>query len=68
MLIARGLADGSLTLPQRKRARQRNKPPVNQLSKNLTPKQNGWWATELIPGTQSKYKRKLPHLTKGGTE
>jgi hypothetical protein len=43
-----GLADRSLTLPQRKGARQRNKPPVNQNSENPTPKQDGCWATELI--------------------
>jgi hypothetical protein len=38
-------------LPQRKGERQRNKPPVSQHSKSPTPKQNGWWATELISGT-----------------
>jgi hypothetical protein len=35
---SRRLADGSLTLPQRKGARQRNKPPVSQHSENPTPK------------------------------
>jgi hypothetical protein len=36
---------------QRKGARQKNKPPANQHSKNPTPKQDGWWATELISRT-----------------
>jgi hypothetical protein len=44
-------ADRSLTLPQRKRARQRNKPLVNKHSKNPTPKWDDWWTTELISGT-----------------
>jgi hypothetical protein len=48
---SRELADGFLTLPQRKGVRQRNKPPINQHSKNPTPKQDGWWATELFSGT-----------------
>jgi hypothetical protein len=38
---------GQLT-DQRKGARQRNKLPVIKHSENLTPKQDGWWATELI--------------------
>jgi hypothetical protein len=41
-------ADGSLTLPQRKGMRQRNKPPINQHSKIPTLNQDGWWPTELI--------------------
>jgi hypothetical protein len=45
---SRGLANGSLTLSQRKRARQRNKPPANQHRENPTPKQDDWWMTELI--------------------
>jgi hypothetical protein len=44
----RGLANGSLTLPQRKGARQRSKPPVIKHSENTTQKQDSWWATELI--------------------
>jgi hypothetical protein len=32
-------------LLQRKRVRQRKKPPVNQHRKNPTPKQDSWWAT-----------------------
>jgi hypothetical protein len=32
-----------------KGARQRNKPSINQHSENPTPKQDSWWATELIP-------------------
>jgi hypothetical protein len=40
---------GRLILPQRKAARQRNKPSIKQHSKNPTPKQDGWWATQLIP-------------------
>jgi hypothetical protein len=42
------LADRSLTLPQRKWVRQRNKPPVIKNSENPTPKQDSWWGTELI--------------------
>jgi len=34
-------------LSQRKGVRQRNKPLINQHSKNPTPEQVGWWATEL---------------------
>jgi hypothetical protein len=45
---SRGPADGSLTWPQRKRVRQRNKLPVIKHSENPTPKQDSWWATELI--------------------
>jgi hypothetical protein len=48
---SRGPADGSLTLPQRKGTRQRNKPQVNQHTGNPTPKQDSWWVTELISGT-----------------
>jgi hypothetical protein len=29
--------------------RQRNKHLVNKHSENSTPKQESWWATELIP-------------------
>jgi hypothetical protein len=43
-----GLADGSLTLPQRKEGMQSNKPPVIKHSENPTPKQDSWWAIELI--------------------
>jgi hypothetical protein len=39
---------GSLTLPQRKEVRQRNKPPVNKNSEKPNPKQDSWWTTELI--------------------
>jgi hypothetical protein len=39
---------GSLNLPQRNRARQRNKSSVIKHSENPTPKQDSWWATELI--------------------
>jgi hypothetical protein len=42
-----GVADGSLTLPQRKEVKQRNKPPVNKHSKPPQ-KQDSWWITELI--------------------
>jgi hypothetical protein len=41
-------------LLQRKRARQRNKFPKKQHSKNPTLKQDGWWATELISGTSGE--------------
>jgi hypothetical protein len=44
-------ADVSLTLPQRKGMQQRNKPPVNKHGENPTPKQDDWWATELISRT-----------------
>jgi hypothetical protein len=47
-------------LTQRKRERQRNKPPVNQHSENPIPKQDSCWAAELI----SEPKDKL-HLTEG---
>jgi hypothetical protein len=30
---------------------QRNKPPVNKHGENPTPKQDDWWATELISRT-----------------
>jgi hypothetical protein len=33
------------------RGRGKETPPVNQHSENPTPKQDGWWATELISGT-----------------
>jgi hypothetical protein len=46
--MSRGPADESLTLPQRKGTRQRNKPPVNQQSKNSTTKQDRRWTTEVI--------------------
>jgi hypothetical protein len=36
-------------LLQREGERQRNKPPVIKHSENPTPKQDSWWATELIP-------------------
>jgi hypothetical protein len=39
-------------LPQRKGAKQGNKPPVNQQRENPTPKQKSWWAVELIPETE----------------
>jgi hypothetical protein len=48
---SRGPADGSLTLLQRKRVRQRNKTPVSKHSENPTPKQDSWWATKLLSGT-----------------
>jgi hypothetical protein len=44
---SRGPADGSLTLPQRKGVRQRNKPLVNKHSKKPTPQQDSWWTIEL---------------------
>jgi hypothetical protein len=31
--------------------RKRNKTPINQHRENPTPKQDSWWATELISGT-----------------
>jgi hypothetical protein len=34
------VAEGSLTLPQRKGTRQRKKPQINQQSENATPKQD----------------------------
>jgi hypothetical protein len=55
-------------LPQRKEARQRNKHPVIKHSENPTPKQDTWWATELISEGEETYKLKLPHLTKEGTD
>jgi hypothetical protein len=42
------MADGSLTLPLRKRVKQRNKPPVIKHSENPMLKQDSWCATELI--------------------
>jgi hypothetical protein len=45
---SRGSADGSLALPQRNGARQRNKPPVKKHSEKPTPKQDSWCITELI--------------------
>jgi hypothetical protein len=45
---SRGPADGSLNLPQRKGVRQRNKPPVNQHSKNPAPKQDGYNASFIV--------------------
>jgi hypothetical protein len=35
-------------LAAEKEGEARNKPPVNKHSKNLTPKQDNWWTTELI--------------------
>jgi hypothetical protein len=35
-------------LPQRKEARKINKTPIIMHSENPTPKQDSWWATELI--------------------
>jgi hypothetical protein len=64
----RGLANGALTLPQRKGVRQRNKAPVIKHSENPTPKQDSWWATELILEPGTTYKRKLLHPTEGGAE
>jgi hypothetical protein len=43
------LAHGVLILPQRKGARQGKKSSVNQHSEKPSPKQDCWWATELIP-------------------
>jgi hypothetical protein len=51
----KGPADRSLTLPQRKGPRQRNKPSVNKNSKNPTPKQDSWWTTKLISGTWGQH-------------
>jgi hypothetical protein len=45
---SKGSDDGSLILSQRKVSRERNKTLVNKQSKSLTPKQDSWWATELI--------------------
>jgi hypothetical protein len=36
-------------LPQRKGARQRNKPPVIKHGKKTIPEQDSWWTRELIP-------------------
>jgi hypothetical protein len=44
-----GPAVGSLTFPKRKGAKQRNKPPIIKHSKYPTPKQDNWWAIELVP-------------------
>jgi hypothetical protein len=52
-------------LPQRRGARQRNKPPVNKHSENPTPKQDSWWATADLWNLRTTYKLKLPHLTEG---
>jgi hypothetical protein len=35
-------------MPQRKGARQRNRPLANKHSENSTPKEDSWWNTELI--------------------
>jgi hypothetical protein len=48
---SRGPADTTLTLPQRKGVKQRNKPPVNKYSKKPPPKWDSWWTTEMIFGT-----------------
>jgi hypothetical protein len=48
--------------------RQRNKPPVIKHSENPTPKQNIWWAAELIPEPEDNIKLKLPHLTEEGAD
>jgi hypothetical protein len=45
---SRGVVDGSLTLPQRKGVRQRNKPLINKYSGKPPPKQDSWWTIELI--------------------
>jgi hypothetical protein len=66
---SRGLADGSLTLSQRKGARLRNKPPVNQHSKNPPPKQDwlvGYRA--FLQNLRTTYKLKLPHLIEGAAD
>jgi hypothetical protein len=44
----RGPAEGSLTLPQGKGARQRNMSPVNKHSEKPTLMQDNRWSTELI--------------------
>jgi hypothetical protein len=55
-------------LPQRKGAKQRNKPSLIKHRENPTPKQNSWWATELIPEPRPTYKLTLPHLTEAGSD
>jgi hypothetical protein len=59
----KGSADGSLTLPQRSRARQRNKPPVIKQNKNQTPNQDSWWAMELILALEDNIQTQtaIPH-------
>jgi hypothetical protein len=52
---SRGLADGSLNLPQRKEARQRNKLPVHKHSENQTLKYNSWRTTKLISLTWGQH-------------
>jgi hypothetical protein len=41
-------ADGSLTLPQRKVAWQKNKPSENKHNKKPPPTQDSWWTIEMI--------------------
>jgi hypothetical protein len=53
---SRGQADRSLTLPQRKGVRQRNKPQVIKHSENPTPNQDNWWAKELILESEDNIK------------
>jgi hypothetical protein len=46
---SRELAEGSLTLAQRKGARQRNKPPIKQHSKKPNSKEGQWWLQSCSP-------------------
>jgi hypothetical protein len=57
------VADGSLTMPYRKGARQRNNPPINQHSENPTLKQDDWWATELFSRTRVQYTNSNCHTS-----
>jgi hypothetical protein len=60
------MADGSLTLPQRKGTRQRNKPPVNQHRKKSNSKA-GWlvdhradlWNLESQASMRERQRKKL---------
>jgi hypothetical protein len=63
---SRGLADRPLTLPQRKRGRQRNKPPVIKHSENPTPEQDNWWATVLILEPEDKIQTLTATPQEGG--
>jgi hypothetical protein len=61
-------AGGWLILPQRKGARQRNKPPVNKCSKKPPSKQQVVDYRADLLNLRTAYKLKLPNLTEGGDD
>jgi hypothetical protein len=44
-------------------SRERNKPPIRQYSENSTPKQDGWWATEMFPRNWEQYTNSNCHTS-----